>query len=268
MDTELQSEWKVRAKQTFDMAGGLTALMLGIIAFLYVSVDKDLSIPSWLVWLVFIAAIGLLTGYLLKVRAFADVQPCDDDAAALRLVGHGLTALIAGMVLMRVTTAFVKDVNTFFYLMLATWLTMIVGCFMMKNGYRRLRNSDSMSPMAKKGAENLRYAAVCNIRLLIAPVIMLIGQAIIMLFTLTKIQGHLEGIGEFDLDTLEKPINAILASIEVLKSGFNVLMLFTLVALLLMFIWFVFAQVKPLMGWHRLKKGMPAEEENSFAPLP
>ena len=260
------SEWKEQAAKVYIMVLLLTAVTIGLFVFSYVAVDSHMRTPKWLSWVIYAGIVALQVIYMLRVRAFANIQSNDEDVSALTLVANGLTVLIVATVLVPVTGFLSEVEKNFAWLGLVVWLLMIVGSFMMKNGYRDLRDNENLSVQAQRGAENLRYAAVCNIRLLFAPLVLVIGNTLVMLLTYSSVTSQLRGatrIDKFDLESLTKPFEAVDGALSSLKGGFMIVAIFTIITFLLMLFWAIFAQVKSIMGWYRIKEGDPEEENEA-----
>lgn len=206
--------------------------------------------------------------YALRIRQFAGIQPDDDEQRLMTKASTGGYVQLAALLLLIATPFIVSDGTIALPLFFAAWVTAIVGTVMMKNAFKTMGSSDVLDDTGKLGAENLRHASVCQLRLLIMPVVYVLFNALMLMLFMSTLKSAWNG-AEFNalsLDQLGRSItdfsdraDSSVASLRVIYYlyiiGMAVLTFFTI-------LWALFSLVKPITGWNRIMNGLvPSEGE-------
>lgn len=206
-------------------------------------------------------------GYIMGLAGFASVQPDEEAAAAVRSARMGVIILTVTSVLYFTIPSLAHEGTTVgLVAFLVLWVADIVGYSLMRAGFKHLSLRPDFSEQAVLGAENLRYGAVCGIRMLVLPVVTLLLVALIILMTAhsaASSASHLNmtGVNFQSFDSLTGTI-AQLASL--FQSGGFFLMVVAVTAFILSLCWGFSALAKPIVGWSRIRSGYlvePAEPE-------
>lgn len=211
---------------------------------------------------------GCNIGYAVSLSGFATVQPDDTAAESVRRVRTGIWILIAIFVLWWLgiyVTKFGGNTVLVYYLLL--WVAAIVGYVYVIRGYGELMSHDGLNVNARRGARNLRYAAVCSLRLVVLPAVILFIIGYIVLssagYAYHTANGMGDGINGFAaLSRLGSSISDIITFIQ---TGGKLIVIVTFVALVLAIWWSIPAFFYPIIGWGRLRSGHaiePTDEEN------
>lgn len=148
-------------------------------------------------------------------------------------------------------------VNTFFGLiaivpiigqifMFMIWLLYVIAFFIMKNAYNGMMNCDEFSVVAKQGSKNVRYACVCMLRLLFAPIIIIIIGLL--------------GAVVFGGSFYNMSSSMSFEDMKNMFMGGAVFLAITGVVIVLFLIcWAFCAIIWPMMGWNRIKNGGPVD---------
>ena len=196
--------------------------------------------------------------YAKSLGGFADVQADEETKSAILRVRTGVIIQIVTSVLMYLSPIFLNiSIEAFFVYYFFLWIADIVACVLIAKGFGILREHTSYSLKARQGARNLRYAAVCGVRLLVLPVVTVLLALIIVLSSIggagyTAQNVHVTGMNYASFDSVTSGINGISTIIQ--TGGY--LLLFTLiVATVLAVCWSIPALIYPIIGWSRLRCG-------------
>lgn len=204
-----------------------------------------------------IALVGTIV-YAMSLGGFADVQADEEAKSAIRRVRTGVIIQIVTTVLMYLSFSLlnigIEALLAFFFLL---WIADIVAYVLIAKGFGVLREHTGYSPKAKQGAEDLRYAAVCGVRLLVLPAVTALLAVIIVLgsvggagYTAQNVQ--VTGVNLASFDSLTSGISSISAIIQI---GGHMLLFILVVAAVLAVWWSIPALVCPVIGWSRLRCG-------------
>ncbi|MBR1414394.1 MAG: hypothetical protein IJ570_00825 [Prevotella sp.] len=206
-------------------------------------------------------------GYIMGLSRFASIQPDEEGAQAVSRVRTGLIVVCTTSVLYYFLPWLMQaaDATLFLVVCLALWVADIVGYSLMMVGYKRLKQSPYYNEKAAQGAENLRYAALCGIRLVVLPVVTLCIVVLILFMTYHSAQSsamemQLTGANLSSLDSFTGTI-AQIASL--FRTGGLLLVLVAITAAVLAACWGFAALAKPILGWSCIRSGYlvePAEE--------
>lgn len=232
----------------FDMIAGFAAFIEWAVRF---ANGNDVDFTETTVFKIGVTAhIINIIGYVLYfigLTAFAQIQQTSNAA---RYVYKARTALIVLLITSIVGTVFMFVVEIpFFGLFFAfvIWLLYVIGYFIMKGAYDGLMHCDDFSGIAKLGAKNVRYAAVCMLRLLFAPIVLFFMSLILLLGS---------GISFAN-------IVSVATSLEQIVQGgmgiFAILLFIGFIVFCFMLAWSICALIWPMMGWYRIKNGGPAD---------
>lgn len=232
----------------FDLVAGIAAFIEWALRH---SQGNDVGFTDTTVFKIGVTAhIVNIIGYVLYfvgLTAFAQIQ---HTANAARYVYKARTALIVLLITSIVGTVFMFVAGIPFIGLLfafVIWLLYVIGYFIMKGAYDGLMHCDDFSGIAKLGAKNVRYAAVCMLRLLFAPIVLFFLSIVLILGSGVSIT-H---------------IIAMAANLEQLAQNLGwlilVLIVINFIILCFMLAWSFCALIWPMMGWYRIKNGGPAD---------
>ena len=178
--------------------------------------------------------------YLLGLSQFAAIQSNSLAALNIQKVRKAVIILICCFAASVLFGILLKIPFVGIIINLAIWAATLVSYFYMKNAFGVLMVNPAFSDQSKVGAQKLRFAAVCNIRLMLLPLMTLGAFLVIGLITFLLLQsGALEGAFKF-------------AGIV----GGIVLAVTIICALVFM----VIALIYPFIGWYKIMKGGPGED--------
>ena len=120
---------------------------------------------------------------------------------------------------------------------LAVWIATLIAYFKMKNAFGVLMTSPAFSAASQTGAKKLHYAAVCNIRLMLMPIVVALLFALLALIAVASLKGSSDPTW-------------------LLYVGGFVGIAVIICALVFMF----FALVYPFIGWYKIMNGGPGED--------
>lgn len=189
-----------------------------------------------------LAKVAIVVGYvfyLLGLTQFTTMQTDNSTAVNIHKVRTAVIILICCF-----------GVNVIFGIMfklpligsvfsLAIWIATLVAYYKMKNAFGFLTTSPAFSVQSQLGAKKLRYAALCNIRLMLMPIVVGLVIALIGLIAFSMMSSS-NGIGGIKFFTI---IGGFLLAATVIC------------ALVFMF----FALVYPFIGWYKIMNGGPSD---------
>lgn len=173
--------------------------------------------------------------YLVGLKQFAGIQSNALAAQNILKVRTAVIILISCFVVSVVFGILFKLPGIGLLITIGVWIATLVAYFKMKNAFGVLMTSPAFSEQSQKGAKKLRFAAVCNIWVMLLPIIAVI---LVALFFLSVVSGM--SSGGRDLDTL-------------MYSGGVLLALMAVCAIILLII----ALINPFIGWYKIMKGGP-----------
>lgn len=254
--------WCVLAIAILGLFGGIadTVLMataVGQVASEVVGSDASLPVSGSLVMSVLlkVAMVVVFGLYVWALDGFARVQRRWEDARSVRQVKTAVIIQLICFILMMMIPLLLRISPGVLGLWIVVWIMALVSCFMMKDGFNNLKQSELLNQKAQLAAENLRYAAVCTLNLLIMPVVVAIILAVIGLLTLGSLDSIIGSFrySGFGIDTLNSAGNTYNSAVDALQTA-KVLGIFVLIASgLLGLYWGVVAFVYPMIGWYRMQ---------------
>lgn len=254
--------WCVLAIAILGLFGGIadTVLMtmaVGQVASDVVGSNASLPVSGSLVMSVLlkVAMVVVFGLYVWALDGFAQVQRRWEDARSVRQVKTAVIIQLICFILMMMIPLLLRVSPGVLGLWIVVWIMVLVSCFMMKDGFNNLKQSELLNQKAQLAAENLRYAAVCTLNLLIMPVVVAIILAVIGLLTLGSLDSIIGSFrySGFGIDTLNSAGNTYNSAVDALQTA-KVLGIFVLIASgLLGLYWGVVAFVYPMIGWYRMQ---------------
>lgn len=204
--------------------------------------------------------------YAQRIRQFAAIQPDNDEQTLMTRASTGGYIQLAAMILL-VLVPFTLDYGYLpLLLMLAAWVTAIVGTVKMKNAFRNFRTSDMLNDTGKQGCENLRYTSVCQLRLLIMPIVYVVFMGLMVLILKDSVQVSWGG-AEFDATSHDRLGRSLNDFGEMADNALTFVQILYYIYIIVMYIlvfftilWGLFALVKPVMGWNRMMNGLALRE--------
>ena len=182
--------------------------------------------------------------YLWGLTAFASILQVEETARQIRKV-RTAAILLALTFLLEIVFGFLSIIPfTEWIFKLIIWIMTLCCFYKMKHAYEKLMQADDFNERARRGARNLRYAAVCEIRLKWLPLITSIILVLIVAYCtiLMTSTTSLDGV---------KKVASVLAIFVLI-----ILLVVGIVAVCAMFCAFWW----PIVGWYRIKTGEPVEE--------
>lgn len=215
------------------------------------SQQEDISIWESKFFLVSVTAkLIIIVGYVMYLTGLTSFAQIQQTANAARYVYRARTAVIMLIITSVVFVFFgfvmyVPFVGILFLLLI--WLLYVIAYFIMASAYKGLMHCDDFSGIAKLGAKNVHYSAVCMLRLLFAPIFIFI---IFVGFFLSA------GVSTVKLTQMATSMH------DIQQGAMGLLFIAGLIGfLILIFLicWSVCAFIWPMMGWYRIKNGGPAD---------
>lgn len=275
-NTDYLPKWEKHSRTTF--WGVTTAQLVGFISTVFfiiyigpmivVSImsslfsnniyDKVLSeLGAAYVLMKLIVLVGSIV-YAKSLGGFAAVQADEETKSSIRRVRTGVIIQIVTSILIYVSPNLLRNSLEAFLIFLAIlWIADIVAYVLMAKGFGVLQEHTSYSPKARQGAGNLRYAAVCGVRLLVLPVVTLLLAFIIVLSSMggagyTAQNIHVTGMNYSSLDSVTSGFSGIST---IIQTGGYMLLFILIVAAMLAVCWSIPVLACPIIGWSRLRCG-------------
>ena len=226
----------------YDYVSMVTGVMDQFASLLPGGLDKGM--PSFLIGvkgagvLVKMAIVVGYVLYLLGLTRFAAIQTDTSASANIMKVRTAVIILICCFVVSVVFGILFKLPGIGLLFTIVVWIVTLVAYFKMKNAFGVLMTSPAFSEQSQKGAKKLRFAAVCNIWVMLLPIIAVILVALFFLFVFSGMSS-----GGRSMDTI-------------MYSGGVLLALMAVCAIILLFI----ALIYPFIGWYKIMKGGPGGE--------
>ena len=188
----------------------------------------------------FIAKAAIVVGYVLYLLGLTRFAAMQTNAVAAMNIQKVRTAVIILICCFAAGAIFgilfsIPFIGT--VISLAVWIATLVAYFKMKNAFGVLMTSPAFSAASQKGAKKLRYAAVCNIRLMLMPIVVALIFGLLAFIAFAFLKGN------------SNPT-------WLLYVGGFVGVAAIICALVFMF----FALVYPFIGWYQIMNGGPGED--------
>ena len=223
----------------YDYVSIVTGVMDQFASLLPGGLDKGMS--SFLIGvqgagvLVKIAIVVGYVLYLLGLTRFAAIQADTSASSNIQKVRTAVIILISCFVVNVVFGILLNLPGIGLLITICVWIATLVAYFKMKNAFGVLMTSPAFSEQSQKGAKKLRFAAVCNIWVMLLPIIAVI---LVALFFLSVFSGMSSGGRSVD---------------TIMYSGGVLLALMAVCAVILLII----ALIYPFIGWYKIMKGGP-----------
>ena len=140
----------------------------------------------------FLAKAAVVVGYvlyLLGLTRFAAMQSNTDAAMNIQKVRTAVIILICCFAAGAVFGILFSIPFLGTLISLAVWVATLVAYFKMKNAFGVLMTSPAFSAASQTGAKKLRYAAVCNIRLMLMPIVVALIFGLLALIAFASLKG-------------------------------------------------------------------------------
>lgn len=190
--------------------------------------------------------------YLVGLTQFAQIQQKESTA---HYVYKARTSVILLIITCIISIVFwfvrlIPFIGIFFVFII--WLMYVISYFIMKHAYDGMMMADDFGGRAKLGAKNVRYAAVCQLRLLFMPMVILLVAVLYALLAGASIYGMREELAKMAIqnsNSLEGgALMVILPAIIMI-----------IIAIVCAIIWSICAFIWPMMGWYRIMSDGPAD---------
>ena len=190
--------------------------------------------------------------YLVGLTQFAQIQQKESTAHYVYKARTSVILLIIACVISIVFgfVSYIPLIGIFFVIIM--WLMYVVTYFIMKHAYDGMMMADDFGGRAKLGAKNVRYAAVCQLRLLFMPLVVLFVALLYALIGGASVYGMRENLARMavhDSATLESGAIMFLLPAVVM----------IVIAVVCAILWAICAFVWPMMGWYRIMSDGPAD---------
>jgi hypothetical protein len=188
----------------------------------------------------FFAKAAVVVGYVLYLVGLTRFAAMQTNTAAAQNIQKVRTAVIILICCFAASAIFgilfsIPFLGTL--ISLVVWIATLVAYFKMRNAFDVLMTSPAFSPASQKGAKKLRYAALCNIRLMLMPIVVALIFGLLALMAVAVLKGNSDPTG-------------------FLYVGGFVGAAAIICALVFMF----FALVYPFIGWYQIMNGGPGED--------
>lgn len=181
--------------------------------------------------------------YLLGLKQFAGIQSDALAAQNILKVRSAVMILIWCFVASVVFGILFVIPGMGIVITLGIWIATLVAYLKMKNGFGVLMTSQAFSARAQAGARKLRTAALCNIWVMLMPIIALVLVGIIMLTAFTGMASGGQGIE------------------KTMTTAGILLGLMVVCAIVMLIIALIF----PFIGWYKIMMGGPGGEQLAAA---
>lgn len=197
----------------------------------------------------------IITGYvlyLLGLTQFAQIQQKESTA---HYVYKARTSVILLIITSVISLGFgfisyIPFIGIFFVIII--WLMYVITYFIMKHAYDGMMMADDFGGRAKLGAKNVRYAAVCQLRLLFMPLVILLVAVLYVLMAGASIYGMREELAKMAVHSYSSLENGAMMFL------FPAIIM-VIVAIICAIIWAFCAFIWPMMGWYRIMSDGPAD---------
>lgn len=269
---ELCAEWRSTSERVFfgilvvsissifvniyDAVSDVLGAMQSIMSYASYAMGDDVDFSDSIYSKIGIGAkVVLIVGYVLYfigLTSFAQIQRTEKTSGYVYKARTALILLIISSVF-----GFMGSVPLIgFVFKFVKWLLLVIGYIVMRDAYAGLMQSDDFDEAARRGARNVKYAAVCELRLLFLPIMLILIFFII--FVLFSSSISFTGVDSMSLQHM-------FASAQ---GFFYIICFISIIAMGFALVWGICAFVWPIMGWYRIMCGGPADittsiEENS-----
>ena len=201
-------------------------------------ISSSLAVVNTIGGLVKVAVIVGYVLYLLGLTRFAAMQSNVLAAQNIQKVRTAVIILICCFAATVVFGILLKIPFVGILITLAIWVATLVAYFKMKNAFGVLMTSPAFSVKSQNGAKKLRTAALCNIWVMLLPIIAALMVALFVFSAFSGMSGGGQGI-------------------ESLMYTGGVLLALMLICAIVMLI---IALIYPFIGWYQIMKGGPGED--------
>lgn len=197
----------------------------------------------------------IITGYVLYIvglTRFAQIQQKESTAHYVYKARTAVILLIITCIISLVFwfVRYIPLIGIFFAFII--WLMYFITYFIMKHAYDGMMMADDFGGRAKLGAKNVRYAAVCQLRLLFMPLVILLVALLYIL---------LAGVSAYGMR--EEFAKMVMYDSNVIQGGAMMILMpaiiMGIIAFICAIIWSICAFIWPMMGWYRIMSDGPAD---------
>lgn len=178
--------------------------------------------------------------YLMGLTRFAAIQSNNLAAQNIQKVRSAVVILIWCFAILTVFGVLFNFPLVGIVINIGVWIATLVAYFKMRNGFAVLKTSPAFSAASQKGANKLRFAAVCNIRLMLMPIVVALAIGLVALIAFAMLS---KGPSK---EALYVP--AILGGLILIST------------VICAIIFMVFAFIYPFIGWYQIMNGGPGED--------
>lgn len=178
--------------------------------------------------------------YLMGLTRFTAIQSNNMAAQNIQKVRSAVVILIWCFAILTVFGVLLSFPLVGIVINIGVWIATLVAYFKMRNGFAVLKTSPAFSTASQKGANKLRFAAVCNIRLMLMPIVVALAIGLVALIAFAMLS---KGPSK---EALYVP--AILGGLILIST------------VICAIIFMVFAFIYPFIGWYQIMNGGPGED--------
>lgn len=178
--------------------------------------------------------------YLMGLTRFTAIQSNNMAAQNIQKVRSAVVILIWCFAILTVFGVLLSFPLVGIVINIGVWIATLVAYFKMRNGFAVLKTSPAFSTASQKGANKLRFAAVCNIRLMLMPIVVALAIGLVALIAFAMLS---KGPSK---EALYFP--AILGGLILIST------------VICAIIFMVFAFIYPFIGWYQIMNGGPGED--------
>ena len=253
---EASIAWKESTQKIF--WGVIVIAVAGIISVLYDYVSYGVSIFEFVAQympggnsgmqafftsihtLGFLAKLAVMVGYVLYLLGLTRFAALQTNAAAAQNIQKVRTAVIILICCFATAAVFgvlfsIPFLGTL--ISIVVWVATLVAYFKMRNAFQVLMASPALSATSQKGARKLRYAAVCNIWLMLMPIVVALAFGVLALLALAVLKGGSDPTAFLYI------------------GGF-----IGIATIICALVFAVFAFIYPFIGWYQIMNGGPGDE--------
>lgn len=178
--------------------------------------------------------------YLMGLTRFTAIQSNNMAAQNIQKVRSAVVILIWCFAILTVFGVLLSFPLVGIVINIGVWIATLVAYFKMRNGFAVLKTSPAFSTASQKGANKLRFAAVCNIRLMLMPIVVALAIGLVALIAFAMLS---KGPSK---EALYFP--AILGGLILIST------------VICAIVFMVFAFIYPFIGWYQIMNGGPGED--------
>ncbi|MBR1686964.1 MAG: hypothetical protein IJ710_00320 [Prevotella sp.] len=272
--SELQAQWRNAAGMVFWAV--LAIAVLGVVNYILAATSfvenianlksslmdesKPTSVSGVLLMVGRIGNVAAWVCYLIGLGKFARIQQRDASQFYAGKVRSAVILLVvnAGLAFLFSFVSFIPLLSI--PLALIVWVIDLWAYFKLKNGATGLMMAKDWTPRARQGARNLKFAALCVIRLMLLPPVLLLLFIVFLFSSGAAILSSPESFLSMfsDMDSLARGGSALLMVVGLL----------VIVIIILAICWTIVGFLWPIFGWYKIKEGNPCLPQAPSADAP